>query len=181
MPYLRFVMLVVIWTLGLVMTQANEQPLTPYQVPVDKLPQPIVEALKARFPKAEPKIASSPDKENYSIDLQEKEMWINVRMTAKGKFQEILKQIDAKMLPPAVLKAVEAKFPKYTIKVAGELSYVKNGEEVFDSYQIDIVTPDQKRFEVDLDSEGKILDVSERGPVKASGSTAPLKKKNVEK
>src|SRR5437879_2104073 len=82
------------------------------KVPLDKLPQAVVDAVKAKFPKA--KLVSA-EKETddgktvYEVAIKNDKQSIEVTLTPEGKIIEIEKQIAAKDLPKAVADALKAK------------------------------------------------------------------------
>ena len=144
---------VVLGALTAAMARADEE--KEQKVPLDKVPKAVIDAVKAKFEDAE-LVSAQTEKEDgklvYEINLKHKGHKIEVSVTPKGKIVSIEKTIAIKDLPKAVSEAVEAKYPKATIKVAEE---VTEGEKV--SYEIQLVTADKKKIEVVLDSTGKIV------------------------
>jgi uncharacterized membrane protein YkoI len=126
------------------------------EIPLDKLPKPVLDAVKAKYPGAELKGASKEEKEGktiYEVSLKHKESSYDVSLTAEGKIIEVEKTIAAKDLPAAVAKAIEQKHPKSTVKKAEEIT--ADGKV---KYEAVIVTADKKTLEVVLDPSGKILE-----------------------
>ncbi|HMC64810.1 MAG TPA: PepSY-like domain-containing protein, partial [Gemmataceae bacterium] len=73
------------------MVQGDEE-----KVPLDKLPKAVVDAVKAKFPKA--KLVSAEKEEEdgatvYEVAIKNEEQSIEVTLTADGKIIEIEKQI----------------------------------------------------------------------------------------
>jgi uncharacterized membrane protein YkoI len=130
------------------------------KVALDKVPKPVLDAVKAKFPKAELKGAAKEIKDGktlYEISLQYQDTNYSVVFTPEGKITLIEKVIAAKTLPKAVTRALEAKYPKATIKLAEELS---DGNKVT-AYEVVLVTADKKEVKVELDPTGK--DLKEEG------------------
>jgi uncharacterized membrane protein YkoI len=124
-------------------------------VPLEKLPKAVADAVKAKFDGAV-LVSASKEKEDgkelYEVALKHKGHNIDVTLTAEGKITSIEKQIEAKDFPKPVSEALDAKYPKATIKKAEE---VTEGDKVV--YEALIVTADNKTIEVVLDPKGKIV------------------------
>jgi uncharacterized membrane protein YkoI len=126
------------------------------KVPLDKLPRAVVDAVKAKFPDAE---LVSAEKENedgktvYEVNIKFKGSTIEVTVTPEGKITSIEKEIAVKDLPKAVQEALDAKYPRATIKKTEE---VTKGDKV--SYEVLLVTADKKKLEVVFDPAGKVIE-----------------------
>jgi uncharacterized membrane protein YkoI len=138
------------------------------KVPLDKVPKAVLDTVKARFPGAELKGASKEDengKIEYEIALNYKDHTYDVIVAPDGKLIAIEKTIAAKDLPMPVAAAVEAKYPKATIKLAEEIT--KDNKV---TYEVHIVTAQNQSVEVVLDLTGKILaEESEKKEEKKKG------------
>lgn len=133
-------------------------------VPLDKLPRPVVDAVKKRFPTAELKHASKETengKTEFEVTIKDGENKIDVTVSPEGALLSLEKQIDVKGLPKAVTAALEGKYPKATYKIAEEIIRVKEGKETLESYEVHLVTADKKELEVVVNAEGKILKTEE--------------------
>lgn len=127
------------------------------KVPLDKLPKEVTEAVKKKFPKAE-LVSAEKEKEDgktvYEVNIKNEGQTIEVTLTPEGKIVSIEKEITAKDLPKVVADALEAKYPKASIKKAEEI--IK--EDKLISYEMLIVTADKKKLEVKFDPTGKFLE-----------------------
>jgi uncharacterized membrane protein YkoI len=125
------------------------------KVPLDKLPKAVTDAVKAKFEGAE-LVKASKEKEDgkelYEVVIKHKGHNIDVTVTPEGKIASVEKEIEAKDLPKPVSEALDAKYPKATIKKAEEVS---EGDNL--TYEALIVTADNKTIEVVLDPKGKIV------------------------
>ena len=75
-----------------------------------------------------------------------------------GTYVKHEKEIPAKDLPEAVKKAVEAKYPKATLKKNKEITVVKDKKEMVGEYEIILESADQKLLvEFRVDPDGKII------------------------
>lgn len=138
-------------------------------VPLDKVPKPVLEAAKKRFPKAEVVGASKEtekDKTVYEIEMKEAGKTIDVTLTPEGVITTIEKQIDAKDLPKPVGEALEKKYPKATYKVIESVTAVKDKKETLEYYEAHLVTAEKKEIEVEIFPDGKIKAEEEKKPEK---------------
>ncbi len=129
------------------------------KVALDELPKAVVEAVKAKFPKAKLVSAEKETEEGktvYEVAIKNQGQSIDVTLTPDGKIVEIEKQIAAKDLPKAVANALEAKFPKATYQMIEEVIKVKDAKEKLEYYEVLLVTAEKKRFEVSVAPDGKI-------------------------
>jgi uncharacterized membrane protein YkoI len=127
------------------------------KVPLDKLPQAVLDAVKAKFPGAKLTKASKEKEDGqlvYEVALKHKGHNHDVTLKEDGTIIEDEKEIDARDLPAAVKEGLESKYPKAEIKKAEE---VTKGDKV--EFEVLIVTAEKKKFEVVLDREGKVLKV----------------------
>jgi hypothetical protein len=127
------------------------------KVDLAKVPKPVLEAVKKKFPDAK-MVGASTEKEGdklvYEIEIKVNDKTIDVTVTPEGKIVTIEKEIDAKNVPRAVAEALEKKYPKATIKLVEEVS--KDDKIV--KYEFQIVTADKKALEVSFDPSGKFLE-----------------------
>jgi uncharacterized membrane protein YkoI len=130
------------------------------KVPLDKVPPKVMEAVKARFPGAE---ITSVEKETeegkvvYDIELKHKDRKYEMDIQEDGTVLEIEKEIAAKNLPEAVTTALNAKYPNATIKEVMEMIKVNGKEEKLYGYEVELVTADKKKLEIEFAPDGKIL------------------------
>ena len=124
------------------------------KVAIDKLPKAVVDAVKAKFPKAELTGAEKEIEDGktlYEVAITSEGSKIEVTLTEDGKIVEIEKVITAKDLPKAVADALEAKYPKATLGIIEEIT---KGETI--GYEVHLVTADKKELEVVFDPTGKV-------------------------
>ena len=80
------------------------------------------------------------------------------RVTPEGEITGYEKQIPAKDMPRAASQALEDKFPKATIKMVEEVYKVVKGQpDKVEYYEVALVTADNKKLEVHVAADGKIL------------------------
>ena len=130
------------------------------KVPLDKLPKAVSAAVTKRFPKAK-LVKASKEKEDgkplFEVSIEDGKTRIEVTLTPAGEIVEVEKEIAAKDLPKAVSTALEAKYPKATLKKVEE---VTKGKEV--AYEVLLVAKDKKMWEVKFDATGKVLNTEEK-------------------
>lgn len=138
----------------LTVVQADEE-----KVPLDKLPQNVLDAVKARFPKAN-LIGAEKETEDgktvFEVAIKDKDQSIDVSLI-DGKIVEIEKQIAAADLPKAAAAAVDAKYPKAKLKVIEEVVKVKDGNEKLEYYEVHLVNAEGNSIEIQIAASGKIL------------------------
>ncbi len=135
------------------------------KVPLDKLPKPIVEALKKKFPKAELVEASKEiedGKTEYEVTIKDDGKKIDVTLTAEGTILGLEKEMAAKDLPKAVTETLESKYAKATYKMVEAVIKIKDGKENLEHYEILLVTADKKTVEVVVTIDGKITKTEEK-------------------
>jgi hypothetical protein len=129
------------------------------KIPLKDVPKAVIDAVKAKFPKGEIKNAAKEDedgKTTYEVAVKADGRSIDVALKADGTILEIEKEVAAKDLPKAVAAAVEAKYPKATVKKAEEIIAYKGGKEE-KSYEVVVTETGKKDVEVKLSADGKIV------------------------
>lgn len=132
------------------------------KVPVDKIPKAVMDALMSRFAKCKVDKctkAKEGDAIVYDIeftqasgkkgeaDIKENGTWINFE-----------KEIAEKDLPKVVRAAIDAKYPKATLKICMEETEVNGKDEKLSAYEVTLVTAQSKEIEVRVSPAGKILE-----------------------
>ena len=125
--------------------------------PLDKLPKAVLDAVKAKFPKAELTAGAEETEDGktlYEVSFKYKGANYDVMVTPEGKITLIEKAIATRDLPKAVATTLAAKYPKATIKLAEELS---DGNDKVLAYELRLVTVEKKQVEVKFDPQGKVV------------------------
>jgi len=133
---------------------------TDEEIPLDKVPPPVMEAVKARFKDAQATGAAKEMDQGklvYEVTLQLKGQKIDVILAPEGEILMIEKAIARKDLPTAVAKALDDKYPKATYKILEEVIKVEKKEEKLEYYEARLVTPERKDLEVKLTTDGRIV------------------------
>jgi hypothetical protein len=128
------------------------------KVPLDKLPKAVVDAVKAKFPKAEMKEASSEkdgDAVNYEVTISDEGTKIDVNAKSDGTITGYEKTTALTDLPKAITDAVAAKYPKGKSKNAETVYTVKDGKDTLAFYEV-FVEVDGKVVEVEVLPDGKL-------------------------
>jgi hypothetical protein len=140
--------------------RADEQ-----KVALKDLPQAVLDAVRAKFPGAELKGAGKETEDGktlYEVALKDKGQDVDATLTPEGTITEIEREITPQALPKPVAAALEAKYPKASIKKAEMIVAIDDGKET-KSYEAILTTEDKKSVEVKLSPEGKILKTEEGG------------------
>jgi uncharacterized membrane protein YkoI len=129
------------------------------------VPAVVTDAVKARFKEAE-LLAASKETEHdtlvYEVTVKDKGQSIDVTVTPQGEIVMIEKEITAKDLPAAVAKALEEKYAKASYKIVEEITTVEKKSEKLAYYEVLLVTADKDALEVQIASDGKIVNVEEK-------------------
>ena len=128
-----------------------------------EIPKKVMDALKAKFPKAEIQKWTK-EKEGdavvYDIEFKEGTRKCEADIKEDGTYINYEREVAAKDLPKAVVEAVEKKYPKATMKVIMEIMEVKGKDDKLEGYEIELETADKKEVEVTVAPDGKILEDS---------------------
>ena len=130
------------------------------KVPLADVPKAVLDAVKAKFPGAELTGAEKETEDGktvFEIALKDKGCGVDVSVTPKGKIVEIERELAPADLPKPVAAAVEAKYPKATVKKAEETVEFEGNEEE-KSYEVVVVTAAKKTLELKVSPAGKILE-----------------------
>ena len=127
---------------------------------LDKVPKAVMDALKAKFPRA--KIdkwtkETEDGKVIYDIEFKQDGRKAEADLAEDGTIQNFEKEFNAKDLPGAVTEAVEKKYPGSKPKEVMEITEIKDKQEVHGGFEIVLQTADQKEVEVTVAKDGKIL------------------------
>ena len=127
------------------------------KVPLDKLPKVVVEAVKKKFPGAE-LISATSEKEGkelkYEVTIKDKGKKIDVTVEEDGDIEGFEREINVKDLPKAVLKTLEEKYPKMTLKSAEAVYEIEDSKEELEYYEVLLVGADKKEIEVKIEADG---------------------------
>ncbi len=128
---------------------------------LDKIPKAVMDALKAKFPKAEIHKwtkAKEGDDIVYDIEFTQAGRKYEADIKENGTYINYEKEIAAKDLPKVVRDAIEKRYPKATLKEIMEETEVKGKDEKLSAYEVVLVTADNKNVELRLSPDGKILE-----------------------
>jgi uncharacterized membrane protein YkoI len=138
-------------TLIIAAVRADEE-----KIGLDKVPRPVLDAVKAKFPEAKLSGAAKETeggKTIFEVAFTFKGHKYEVECNPDGTFVAIDKQIEATDLPAAVAKALKEKYPHAKYKVIEEVT--KNDKIA--EYEVELTTSDNKSVEVVFDPSGKLL------------------------
>jgi hypothetical protein len=131
---------------------------------LDKIPQVVMNALKAKFPNAEIHKWTK-EKEGdivvYDIEFKQQNQKFEADIKEDGSIHNWEKEITAEDLPVAAMKTVETKYSQSTIKEIMEITAVTEGKDALEGYEIVLETPNKKDVEIMVAPNGKILEDSE--------------------
>ena len=125
------------------------------------LPQPIVDAIEARFPGAEIRKWSK-EKEHgavvYDVELTQGGRKLEADVAENGSIDNWEREIAADDLPAVVRDAALGKHPGARIVEVMEMTKVVGGRDDLAGYEIVLAPPGRKRTEIAVAPDGKILE-----------------------
>jgi len=128
---------------------------------LDKIPKMVMDALKAKFPKAEIQMWTE-EKEGeimvWDIEFKQESRKFEADIKEDGTYINYEKAIEAKDLPKVVSDAIMKKYAKATLKEIMEETEVKGNDEKLSAYEVVLVTAEKKEVELRLSPNGKILE-----------------------
>ena len=130
------------------------------------IPQSVLDALTARFPKAEIHTwtrETEDDIEIYDIEFTQEGRKFEADIKEDGGIHNWERAIALKDLPDPAREAVETKYPKATFKELMEITDVKKGRESLYGYEIVLKTASGEDVEVTVSAGGEILEDSGEG------------------
>ncbi|MFZ2407155.1 MAG: PepSY-like domain-containing protein [Methylobacter sp.] len=147
--------------MGILLLQATTAYAGEENVPLDKVPEPVMAAVKARFKDAVVSGAATEMNDEgklvYEVSLKVEGQNIDVILAPEGEMRLIEKTIPAKNLPSAVAKTLKDKYPKAKYKRLEEIFKVEGKNETLAYYEAQLVTAKKIKLEVELSAEGNIL------------------------
>lgn len=130
---------------------------------LDQIPKKVMDALKAKFPLAEIDKWTK-EKEGgiviYDFEFKQKGRKFEADIKEDGTIYNWEKAIAAQDLPEAVLKAVEARYPKSSLKEIMQITVVNDGKEALEGYEVVLETAAKEDVEVTVAPDGKFLEDS---------------------
>ena len=121
-----------------------------------EVPEAVEKAIKAEYPDA--KIGEAEEEKEdgkmiYEVEFTVGKKEYEASITPEGKILEIESEIKVTEIPAIVKKAIMAKYEGATLKEAEEL--IK--EKKVASYEVKLVTKEEKTMEVVFDAKGKFV------------------------
>ena len=140
------------------------------EIPLAKVPQKVISALKAKYPGAELRSATKGEEDRevcYSVVLEYKDDEYEVTLTPRGEITEVARDVDLKDLPRAVSEALQKKYPGAVIKEAAEVREPDEKGKL--TYRAELTTAAKKTLAVTLDPKGEVLKEEEVKEEKKDG------------
>ncbi len=130
-------------------------------IPLDQVPKAVSDAAKAKFPGAIWRGAAKETedgKTTYELMLTYQDHKMDVSFEANGTLVVVETELREADVPAVVAKAVKDKYPGAKVEL---IESVKKGPELkkeADYFEFHLMTADKKEVEVEVDSQGKILE-----------------------
>ena len=142
--------------LGIAGVRAQEVPVAP-----DKIPAPVMTALRARFPdaKIDKCVREQEGKDTvYDIEFVQNGRKGEADITAKGVYINFENAITVDSLPKPVRDAIDKSYRGATVVEAMEETEVKGKNEKISAYEVVLKTAAGKQIEVRLSPGCKVLE-----------------------
>ncbi len=144
------------------------------KIALTQVPEAVLNAAKAKFPKAELLSAEKEvdgGKTIYEITVKDNGQRADIEISADCKILAVEKTIAIKKVPSAVLDTLKAKHPHATIKKSEQI--YKNDKLV--AYELVIAVSSDTSAELTFQPDGKLLEEEKRGPnTRTRNSSADL-------
>ncbi len=131
------------------------------KIPLDMVPAKITAAVKEWFPKGEITSVTKETEDGkvvYDVELKQQDKKFEMDIQEDGTVVEIEREIAAKDLPEVCAKAIEAKYPKSTLKEVMQVNKVEGKKETLHQYEVTLETAEKKSVEVVVSIDGKIVE-----------------------
>ena len=130
---------------------------------LDKIPQAVMEGLKAKFPQAEIhkwSVEQEGEIKVYDIEFTQDGRNCEADIKEDGSIQSWEKAIEITDLPDAVKGAAEAKYPGSNIKEIMQVMAVTGALDSLEGYELAFATSDTTEVELTVAPDGSILEES---------------------
>jgi Putative beta-lactamase-inhibitor-like, PepSY-like len=144
-------------------------------IPLDKIPAKVKDAVKAKFPEAVLMKASKEVEDGvvlYEVGINNKGQIIEVTVNEGGQIVEVEAQIDPRSLPRAVTDALMKKYGSFRFHKAEDI--VKGDKKYFEV--LIEHAGGAKYTEVQIDKDGKILEEEDKTGEKMKSGYAPQRR-----
>jgi len=129
-------------------------------ISLDKVPKPVLDAVKTRFEAATLTGASRETKDGkllYEVTIKDEGRTIDVTLTPEGEIELLEKEIAFRDLGKVAARTLEIKYPKAVYKIVEEVFTVEKKEEKLAYYEVLLETAEQHALEVQVTTDGKII------------------------
>jgi hypothetical protein len=129
----------------------------------EQIPPIVMNTLKARFPRAEIREWSRETEGDvvlYDIEFEQAGQKFEADIKEDGTIHNWEEEVAATALPAAVRNAVEAAYPRSTLKEIMAITAVVDGAEALEGYEVVLETVDAMEAEVTVAPSGIILEDS---------------------
>ena len=126
------------------------------KIDLDKVPKPVMDAVKAKFPDAKFSGASTETEDGktiYELAFTVKDRKYEVECQADGTILAIDKVLDAKELPAEVTRTLDEKYADAKYDVIEKVTK----KDKIEYYEFELTEADNKKVQVNIDPSGKVI------------------------
>lgn len=136
------------------------------ELPPKQLPDPVQQAVRARFKDA--KVTGASQEKNadgavlYEVSLEAQAKGIDVMVTPEGAITLIEQEMARKELPKAVSATLDKQYPKARYKRVEQVITVEGGKETLSYYEALLADSKKQPWSVEVNPDGKIRMVEKK-------------------
>ncbi len=131
------------------------------EVPVDKLPKVVADAVTKKYPKAELVKATKDEEDDeveYEVTVKENGKLIDITLDSDGDIEGLEKELDLKDLPKSVVDSLGKRFANATLQSVEAVCEVDDGTEELKFYEVQLKASNGDEVEVKVKPDGTIID-----------------------
>ena len=135
----------------------NKRPATEKPIPQSSVPKNVMDSVNKRFPGAQVRSVERETEHGnvvYDFELAQNGRKYETDVKEDGTILETEIQVATRDVPDAVTRAIEARYPKATIKEVMVVNKVVGKDEKLDHYEVTLTTAEGKTKEVTVPLSG---------------------------
>ena len=131
------------------------------EIPVDRVPEAVMRAAKAKFPGAKVKQASEETEDGktiYSLEMKHRRHNLDVSFEGDGTVVQAETAVPQKELPKPLLRAVASQYPGASLRHAGAVRKGPGLKKTVDYYELSLLIGGNRPRVVKVDPKGNVLE-----------------------
>jgi hypothetical protein len=135
------------------------------EIPLDQVPKAVMDSARAKFPEAKIKEAAKETEDGktvFELEMTHENRKMDVTFREDGTLVLTETQVSEKEVPAIVRQAVKDKYPGAKIDLIESVKKGPEAKKEADYYEFHLTKVDKKTAEVEVDREGKVLNIEEK-------------------